>query len=257
MRRADRLFTIVHMLRGGRHVTARRLAERLEVSQRTIYRDVDELTLCGVPIEGTAGLGFRLPETFEIPPLMFERHEIEALVAGCAWRKRGAGPGLRPRRAPRSRASGRRCPRHFSTVWTRRRSMRRASPGEPRRRISRSLIGRFPKAYDYRCGIRRTTEAEPSASFGRSACTFGEKSGRSRPGAKRATTSGHSGSTASESRDPRLPLRTSREKRSTRSSLAFALKRNDESASRHLSAGTCDVSVCQKPLIGHCFHDTI
>jgi len=48
MRRADRLFTIVQYLRGGRHVTARTLAERLEVSERTIYRDVDELTLCGV-----------------------------------------------------------------------------------------------------------------------------------------------------------------------------------------------------------------
>ena len=94
MRRADRLFTIVHMLRGGRHVTARRLAERLEVSQRTIYRDVDELTLCGVPIEGTAGLGFRLPETFEIPPLMFERHEIEALVAGVRLAETWCGPGL-------------------------------------------------------------------------------------------------------------------------------------------------------------------
>ncbi len=58
MRRADRLFTIVQLLRGGRHVTARRLAERLEVSERTIYRDVDELTLCGVPIEGEAGRGY-------------------------------------------------------------------------------------------------------------------------------------------------------------------------------------------------------
>ena len=54
MRRADRLFTIVLLLRGGRRVTARQLAERLECSERTIYRDVDELTLCGVPIEGEA-----------------------------------------------------------------------------------------------------------------------------------------------------------------------------------------------------------
>jgi predicted DNA-binding transcriptional regulator YafY len=82
MRRADRLFTIVQLLRGGRYVTARRLAERLEVSERTIYRDVDELTLCGVPIEGEAGRGYRLPKTFEVPPLMFDRHELEALVVG-------------------------------------------------------------------------------------------------------------------------------------------------------------------------------
>ena len=94
MRRADRLFTIVAMLRGGRHVTARRLAERLEVSERTIYRDVDELTSCGVPIYGEAGLGYRLPKTFEIPPLMFERHEIEALVAGVRLAEAWCGPGL-------------------------------------------------------------------------------------------------------------------------------------------------------------------
>jgi predicted DNA-binding transcriptional regulator YafY len=94
MRRADRLFTIVQLLRGGRHVTARRLAERLEVSERTIYRDVDELTLCGVPIEGEAGRGYRLPKSFEIPPLMFERHEIEALVAGVRLVEAWCGPRL-------------------------------------------------------------------------------------------------------------------------------------------------------------------
>jgi predicted DNA-binding transcriptional regulator YafY len=94
MRRADRLFTIVQLLRGGRRVTARRLAERLEVSERTIYRDVDELTLCGVPIEGEPGRGYRLPKTFEIPPLMFERHELEALVVGARLVEAWCGPGL-------------------------------------------------------------------------------------------------------------------------------------------------------------------
>ena len=94
MRRADRLFSIVQLLRGGRRVTARHLAERLEVSERTIYRDVDELTLCGVPIEGEAGRGYRLPASFEIPPLMFERHEIEALVVGVRFVEAWCGPGL-------------------------------------------------------------------------------------------------------------------------------------------------------------------
>jgi predicted DNA-binding transcriptional regulator YafY len=94
MRRADRLFTIVQLLRGGRHVTARRLAERLEVSERTIYRDVDELTLCGVPIEGEAGRGYRLPKSFEIPPLMFDRDEIEALVVGVRLVEAWCGPAL-------------------------------------------------------------------------------------------------------------------------------------------------------------------
>jgi predicted DNA-binding transcriptional regulator YafY len=94
MRRADRLFTIVQLLRGGRPVTARTLAQRLEVSERTIYRDVDELTLCGVPISGEPGRGYHLPKSFEIPPLMFERHEIEALVVGVRLVEAWCGPGL-------------------------------------------------------------------------------------------------------------------------------------------------------------------
>jgi predicted DNA-binding transcriptional regulator YafY len=83
VRRADRLFSIVGLLRGGRYVTARRLAERLEVSERTIYRDIDELSRSGVPVEGEAGRGFRLPATFEIPPLMFDRDELTALIVGA------------------------------------------------------------------------------------------------------------------------------------------------------------------------------
>lgn len=94
MRRADRLFSIVQLMRGGRRITARQLAERLEVSERTIYRDVDELTLCGVPIAGEPGRGYSLPASFEIPPLMFDRNEIEALVAGVRLVEAWCGPGL-------------------------------------------------------------------------------------------------------------------------------------------------------------------
>jgi predicted DNA-binding transcriptional regulator YafY len=94
MRRADRLFSIVQLLRGGRRVTARTLAEHLEVSERTIYRDVVELTLSGVPIFGEPGRGYQLPANFEIPPLMFDRREIEALVAGARMVEAWAGPGL-------------------------------------------------------------------------------------------------------------------------------------------------------------------
>jgi len=89
MRRADRLFQIVQHLRGGRLVTARMLAERLEVSERTIYRDIADLQSTGVPIDGEAGVGYLLREGFELPPLMFSRDEIVALVAGArlvrAW----------------------------------------------------------------------------------------------------------------------------------------------------------------------------
>ena len=60
MRRADRLFQIVQLIRGRRLSTAAFLAERLEVSQRTIYRDVADLQHQGVPIEGEAGVGYRL-----------------------------------------------------------------------------------------------------------------------------------------------------------------------------------------------------
>ena len=83
MRRADRLFRILQYLRGGRLVTARCLAERLAVSERTIYRDIRDMTLCGVPVEGVAGVGYMIRGGFEVPPLMFNRDEIGALVIGA------------------------------------------------------------------------------------------------------------------------------------------------------------------------------
>lgn len=85
MRRADRLFQIVQRLRRrGAVVTAAALAEELEVSERTIYRDVSDLTASGVPITGEAGVGYRLPRgAFDLPPLMFTEEEIEALVLGA------------------------------------------------------------------------------------------------------------------------------------------------------------------------------
>ena len=89
MRRADRLFRIVQMMRGGRLVTARRLAERMEVSERTIYRDVADLQASGVPIDGEAGVGYVMRAGYHLPPLMFTRDEVSAIVAGArlirAW----------------------------------------------------------------------------------------------------------------------------------------------------------------------------
>ncbi|MCB2135953.1 MAG: YafY family transcriptional regulator [Rhodobacteraceae bacterium] len=83
MRRADRLFQIVQYLRGGRLLTARTLAERLEVSERTVYRDVADLIGSGVPIDGEAGIGYLMRSGYDLPPLMFSRAEINALVAGA------------------------------------------------------------------------------------------------------------------------------------------------------------------------------
>jgi len=94
MRRADRLFQIVQILRNKRLVTAKALAERLEVSERTIYRDIQDLSLSGVPVEGEAGVGYRLRHTIDIPPIMFTADEIEALVIGARMAKTWAGTEL-------------------------------------------------------------------------------------------------------------------------------------------------------------------
>ena len=89
MRRADRLFRIVQRLRRRGATTARQLAEALEVSERTVYRDIRDLTTSGVPIQGEAGVGYALDRSYELPPLMFDEEEIEALVLGArivrAW----------------------------------------------------------------------------------------------------------------------------------------------------------------------------
>ncbi|XKM14185.1 YafY family protein [Orbaceae bacterium ac157xtp] len=82
MRRADRLFQIIQFLRGRRLTTAQWLAERLEVSERTIYRDMQDLILSGVPIDSEAGVGYVLHKDYNLPPLMFDKEEIASLVIG-------------------------------------------------------------------------------------------------------------------------------------------------------------------------------
>ncbi|MGI9400884.1 MAG: helix-turn-helix transcriptional regulator [Rhizobiaceae bacterium] len=89
MRRADRLFQIVQYLRAGRLLTAHTLSQRLEVSERTIYRDIADLQASGVPIDGEAGVGYLMRDGYDLPPLMFNREEIVSLVVGArivrAW----------------------------------------------------------------------------------------------------------------------------------------------------------------------------
>ncbi len=83
MRKAERLFQLLTLLRSRRQViTAQELAARLEVSERTIYRDMQALSLSGMPIESEAGVGYRLRPGFSIPPLMFDEDELEALLLG-------------------------------------------------------------------------------------------------------------------------------------------------------------------------------
>lgn len=94
MRPADRLFQIILMLRNGRVLTARALAEALEVSERTIYRDIADLIGSGAPIDGEAGVGYRLRRGYQVPPLMFTGDELEALVIGAKLVQSYADPAL-------------------------------------------------------------------------------------------------------------------------------------------------------------------
>jgi len=92
MRRAERLFQLVQLIRGRRLSTAVFLAERLEVSTRSVYRDVADLQAQGVPIEGEAGVGYRMRSGYDLPPLMFTKTEAQALLAAV----RIAQPRLDP-----------------------------------------------------------------------------------------------------------------------------------------------------------------
>jgi predicted DNA-binding transcriptional regulator YafY len=94
MRRADRLFHIIQLIRGRRLTTAAYLAQRLEVSERTIYRDVSDLQHQGVPLEGEAGVGYRLGAGFDLPPMMFTHEEAKALVASVRLAQAWLDPAL-------------------------------------------------------------------------------------------------------------------------------------------------------------------
>jgi predicted DNA-binding transcriptional regulator YafY len=86
MRRADRLFQIIQILRRHRGpVTADVIAAELETSKRTVYRDIADLCAQRVPIRGEAGVGYVLENGFDLPPLMLTPDEIEAAVLGAQW----------------------------------------------------------------------------------------------------------------------------------------------------------------------------
>ncbi len=95
MRKAERLFQLVTLLRGKNQiVTADRIAKSLQVSVRTVYRDIQALSLSGVPIEGEAGVGYRLSSSFDIPPVMFTEKEITALMLALQMVKGHSDPIL-------------------------------------------------------------------------------------------------------------------------------------------------------------------
>ena len=203
MRRADRLFQIVQHLRGGRLVTAQKLGQWLEVSERTIYRDIADLQSTGVPIDGEAGVGYLMREGFDLPPLMFTRDEIVALVAGARMVRAFGGAAM-------ARAADEALVKIGAVL-----------PDNERDRIARTEIHtpmwvvtdadrahidllehavekRDVLTLDYRDELGRGS----AATCARSACGSGARCGRSPPGASCATISAPSASTAS----PRSPM---------------------------------------------------
>jgi predicted DNA-binding transcriptional regulator YafY len=99
MRRADRLFQLVQLLRVRRMATGQQLASELCVSTRTVYRDIRDLQTSGVPVRGEAGVGYRLENGYELPPLTFTTGELEGLVLGArivsAWGDRELASAVR------------------------------------------------------------------------------------------------------------------------------------------------------------------
>src|SRR3712207_9222554 len=96
MRRADRLFEIVQILRrsSGAPVSAQAIADELEVSKRSIYRDMAALMARRVPITGEAGVGYVLGEGFDMPPLMLSEEELQAAILGAHWVASRGEPAL-------------------------------------------------------------------------------------------------------------------------------------------------------------------
>lgn len=96
MTRSQRLLKLIQILRENRYaISGQQLAERLDVSLRTVYRDIATLQEQGAEIEGESGVGFRLRPGFMLPPLMFSEEEIEALVLGSRWVARRADDSLK------------------------------------------------------------------------------------------------------------------------------------------------------------------
>ena len=118
MRRVDRLFDIIQKLRSASHpLTAAAIAEKLEVTVRTIYRDIAALQASRVPIEGAPGLGYVLRLGFDLPPLMFTLEETDAIAIGVRLLRRLRDPKLQ--KAARKRArQARRCGSAGITVAT-------------------------------------------------------------------------------------------------------------------------------------------
>ena len=182
MRRADRLFRLVEILRSKRLATGSWLAEQLGVSLRTLYRDIADLSLSGVPIEGEAGVGYRLRYRLDVPPLLFDPAELEALLVGSrmvqAW-ARSASPRRRRRPWPKSTTS---CPNSCAAKPSKRNS------SSPRCRMivritSPNCAVPCANGESFAWPTRGKTVRRRNARSGRSVCSSGAGTGRSSAGA--------------------------------------------------------------------------
>ena len=96
MRRTSRLFEIIQLLRSARRpVTAAAIADALEVTRRTIYRDIVSLQAMAVPIRGEAGVGYVMRSGYDLPPLMLSIEEVEAVVVALGLLGRTGDKGLK------------------------------------------------------------------------------------------------------------------------------------------------------------------
>ncbi|MGV8955673.1 MAG: helix-turn-helix transcriptional regulator [Cypionkella sp.] len=102
MRRTDRLFDVIQILRDGRLHRASEMAERLDVSVRTIWRDINTLMASGLPVEGERGVGYILRAPITLPPMILSALELTALREGL--RQAATGPDATLARAARTLA---------------------------------------------------------------------------------------------------------------------------------------------------------
>jgi predicted DNA-binding transcriptional regulator YafY len=94
VRKAERLFQVVNLIRVYQPITAKKLSEHIGVSIRTIYRYIDDLSLGGIPIYGEAGIGYSMEENFELPPLNLTSTELEALTLSIDLLTQSVGDDL-------------------------------------------------------------------------------------------------------------------------------------------------------------------
>jgi len=94
MRKAEKLFQLTNLIRSKQPITAQQISEELSVSVRTVYRYIDDLSVSGIPVYGTAGIGYQLHENFELPPLNLTEKELDALLLGIKMVSTWTGDGL-------------------------------------------------------------------------------------------------------------------------------------------------------------------